>query len=41
MKLNIIIVVSALLLTSCFRAQSPLEQALEIAGENRAKSTEG
>ena len=37
MKSNIIIAVGALLLTSCFRAQSPLEQALEIAGENRAE----
>ena len=37
MKSNIIIAVGALLLTSCFRAQTPLEQALEIAGENRAE----
>lgn len=37
MKTNIIIAVCALLLTSCFRTPSPLEQALEIAGENRAE----
>ena len=37
MKFNILIVASALLLTSCFRTQSPLEQALEMAGDNRAE----
>ena len=37
MKFNILIVASALLLTSCFRAQSPLKQALEMAGDNRTE----
>lgn len=37
MKSNILTVVGALLLTSCLRAPSPLEQALEMAGDNRAE----
>ncbi|MBR7036260.1 MAG: hypothetical protein IKI25_10940, partial [Bacteroidales bacterium] len=37
MKFNILIVTIALLLTSCFRAQSPLEQSLKLAGDNRAE----
>ena len=37
MKFNILIALGALSLTSCFRAPSALEQALEIAGDNRAE----
>ena len=37
MKSNIIIAVGVLLFASCFRAPSPLEQAIEIAGENHAE----